>query len=35
MCGICGYILKLEIRSQELKRMHDLMFHRDPDDSGE
>ena len=35
MCGICGFITKKDIKTEELKRMNDTMYHRGPDDSGE
>lgn len=35
MCGICGFISKNTITTEQLKRMNDTMYHRGPDDSGE
>ncbi|MCH5270476.1 MAG: asparagine synthase (glutamine-hydrolyzing) [Lachnospiraceae bacterium] len=35
MCGICGFISKDTIRTEQLKRINDTMYHRGPDDSGE
>ena len=35
MCGICGFITKQEVKTEELKKMNDTMYHRGPDDSGE
>ncbi len=35
MCGICGFISKNRITSEQLKAMNDTMYHRGPDDSGE
>lgn len=35
MCGICGYISKKEITTEQLKKMNDTMYHRGPNDSGE
>ena len=35
MCGICGFISKKSIRSEQLKEMNDQMYHRGPNDSGE
>lgn len=34
MCGICGYISKLNIAQDELQVMNDTMYHRGPNDSG-
>ena len=34
MCGICGYVSKEYISSDELRVMNDTMYHRGPDDSG-
>lgn len=35
MCGICGFISKNTITSEQLKQMNDTMYHRGPDDHGE
>ena len=35
MCGICGFISKDNITTEQLKIMNDEMYHRGPDDSGE
>lgn len=35
MCGICGFISKDTITTEQLKKMNDTMYHRGPDDSGE
>ncbi len=35
MCGICGYVSRKNITTEQLKRMNDTMYHRGPDDSGE
>ncbi|MCM1182538.1 MAG: asparagine synthase (glutamine-hydrolyzing) [Roseburia sp.] len=35
MCGICGFVSRRDITSEQLKRMNDTMYHRGPDDSGE
>ncbi len=35
MCGICGFISRRDIKSDDLKRMNDTIYHRGPDDSGE
>lgn len=35
MCGICGFVSKNRITSEQLKAMNDTMCHRGPDDSGE
>lgn len=35
MCGICGFISKREIRSEQLVQMNTTMVHRGPDDHGE
>lgn len=35
MCGICGFVTKNTITTQQLKRMNDAMYHRGPNDSGE
>lgn len=34
MCGICGFVSKLNITLEQLKTMNDSMYHRGPDDSG-
>lgn len=34
MCGICGYISKNQITTEQLTVMNDSMIHRGPDDSG-
>ncbi len=34
MCGICGYVSKKRITTDELRIMNDTMYHRGPDDSG-
>lgn len=34
MCGICGYISKNRITSEQLTVMNDTIIHRGPDDSG-
>ncbi len=35
MCGICGFITRNTITTEQLKTMNDTMYHRGPDDSGE
>lgn len=35
MCGICGFISKDKIVTEQLKKMNDTMYHRGPNDSGE
>lgn len=35
MCGICGYVSKKNITTEQLKEMNDTMYHRGPNDSGE
>lgn len=35
MCGICGFISKNTITSDQLKQMNDTMYHRGPNDHGE
>ena len=35
MCGICGFVSKKNITTEQLKAMNDTMFHRGPNDSGE
>ncbi len=35
MCGICGFASRKTIKTDELKKMNDTMYHRGPDDSGE
>ena len=35
MCGICGFIMKQDVKRETLKKMNDTMYHRGPDDSGE
>lgn len=35
MCGICGFVSRKTIKTDELKKMNDTMYHRGPDDSGE
>ena len=35
MCGICGFVAKKTITTEQLKSMNDTMYHRGPDDSGE
>lgn len=35
MCGICGFISRKSITTNQLKRMNDTMYHRGPNDSGE
>ncbi len=35
MCGICGFIAKKCINTEQLKAMNDTMYHRGPNDSGE
>ena len=35
MCGICGFITKNRITTEQLKQMNDTMYHRGPNDSGE
>lgn len=35
MCGICGYISRNTITTDQLKQMNDTMYHRGPDDYGE
>ena len=34
MCGICGYVSKKRITTEELRIMNDTMYHRGPDDNG-
>ena len=34
MCGICGFVSKERITTEQLKNMNDTMYHRGPDDSG-
>lgn len=34
MCGICGYVSKKLIQSEQLILMNDTMYHRGPDDHG-
>ena len=34
MCGICGFISKETITTEQLQNMNDTMYHRGPDDSG-
>ena len=34
MCGICGYVSKKRITTDELRVMNDTMYHRGPDDCG-
>ena len=34
MCGICGYVSRKLIRSEQLMAMNDTMYHRGPDDHG-
>ncbi len=34
MCGICGFISKNRITSEELRAMNDTMIHRGPNDAG-
>lgn len=34
MCGICGFVSKQNIGTEQLKVMNDTMYHRGPDDSG-
>ncbi len=35
MCGICGFLSKKSITTEQLKKMNDTMYHRGPNDSGE
>ena len=35
MCGICGFVSKSTITTEQLKAMNETMYHRGPDDSGE
>lgn len=35
MCGICGFLSKKGITTEQLKKMNDTMYHRGPNDSGE
>lgn len=35
MCGICGFISRKSITTNQLKQMNDTMYHRGPNDSGE
>lgn len=35
MCGICGFISRNTITTEQLKIMNDTMYHRGPNDSGE
>lgn len=35
MCGICGFISRRRITTEQLKTMNDTMYHRGPNDSGE
>ena len=35
MCGICGFISRKCITTDQLKKMNDTMYHRGPNDSGE
>ncbi|MBD5478475.1 MAG: asparagine synthase (glutamine-hydrolyzing) [Lachnospiraceae bacterium] len=35
MCGICGFISKSTITTEQLRAMNETMYHRGPDDSGE
>lgn len=35
MCGICGFLSKKNITTEQLKKMNDTMYHRGPNDSGE
>lgn len=35
MCGICGFITRQTITTDQLKSMNDTMIHRGPNDSGE
>ena len=35
MCGICGFITRNTITTEQLKTMNDTMYHRGPNDSGE
>lgn len=35
MCGICGFLTKKNITTEQLKKMNDTMYHRGPNDSGE
>lgn len=35
MCGICGFVSRKVIRTEQLKTMNDTMYHRGPNDSGE
>lgn len=34
MCGICGFVSKVNISKEELKEMNNTMVHRGPDDDG-
>ncbi len=34
MCGICGYVGRKLIQSEQLAKMNDTMYHRGPDDHG-
>lgn len=34
MCGICGFVSKTPITTEQLSTMNDTMIHRGPDDSG-
>lgn len=34
MCGICGFVSRREISTEQLTAMNDTMAHRGPDDSG-
>ena len=35
MCGICGFISRSTITTDQLRQMNDTMYHRGPDDHGE
>lgn len=35
MCGICGFISRNTITTDQLRQMNDTMYHRGPDDHGE
>lgn len=35
MCGICGFVTRNTITTEQLKKMNDTMYHRGPNDSGE
>lgn len=35
MCGICGFVSKSTITTEQLRTMNETMYHRGPDDSGE